>query len=115
VAFPGSFQVALRERSTSPGELPVRGFFSVPRLPEMTASRPGRYLATLIGVTDEVAMRYFILRYFIPVVALLLDTAAALLPLASGRAHRKGQPARAAPLAINNRTKVAVLVAQRRD
>ena len=38
---------------------------------------PVRYLATLIGTTDEVAMRYFIL-----VVALLLDPAAALLLLA---------------------------------
>ena len=38
---------------------------------------PVRYLATLIGATDEVAMRYFIL-----VVALLLDPAAVLLLLA---------------------------------
>jgi hypothetical protein len=35
-------------------------------------------LATLIGATDEVAMRYFIL-----VVALLLDPAAVLLLLAA--------------------------------
>ena len=39
---------------------------------------PVRYLATLIGTTDEVAMRYFIL-----VVALLLDPAAVLLLLAA--------------------------------
>jgi hypothetical protein len=39
---------------------------------------PVRYLATLIGATDEVAMRYFIL-----VVALLLDPAAVLLLLAA--------------------------------
>ena len=39
---------------------------------------PARYLATLIGTTDEVAMRYFIL-----VVALLLDPAAVLLLLAA--------------------------------
>ena len=38
---------------------------------------PVRYLAALIGTTDEVAMRYFIL-----VVALLLDPAAVLLLLA---------------------------------
>jgi hypothetical protein len=38
---------------------------------------PVRYLATAIGATDEVAMRYFIL-----VVALLLDPAAVLLLLA---------------------------------
>jgi hypothetical protein len=41
-----------------------------------------RYLATLIGSTDEATMRYFIL-----VVALLLDPAAVLLLLASSRAH----------------------------
>ena len=39
---------------------------------------PVRYLAALIGTTDEVAMRYFIL-----VVALLLDPAAVLLLLAA--------------------------------
>jgi hypothetical protein len=39
---------------------------------------PVRYLATLIGTTDEVVMRYFIL-----VVALLLDPAAVLLLLAA--------------------------------
>ena len=39
---------------------------------------PVRYLTTLIGTTDEVAMRYFIL-----VVALLLDPAAVLLLLAA--------------------------------
>ena len=39
---------------------------------------PVRYLATLIGTTDEVAMHYFIL-----VVALLLDPAAVLLLLAA--------------------------------
>ena len=41
---------------------------------------PARYSATLIGATDEVAMRYFIL-----VVALLLDPAAVLLLLAHSR------------------------------
>jgi hypothetical protein len=35
---------------------------------------PVRYLATLLGTTDEVAMRHFIL-----VVALLLDPAASLV------------------------------------
>ena len=39
---------------------------------------PVRYLAALIGATDEIAMRYFIL-----VVALLLDPAAVLLLLAA--------------------------------
>jgi len=43
---------------------------------------PVRYLATLIGATHEQTMRYFIL-----VVALLLDPAAVLLLLASNRAH----------------------------
>ncbi|HEY2229779.1 MAG TPA: hypothetical protein VGI22_18980 [Xanthobacteraceae bacterium] len=41
---------------------------------------PVRYLATLIGSTDEATMRYFIL-----VVALLLDPAAVLLLLAASR------------------------------
>ena len=41
---------------------------------------PVRYLATVIGATDEVAMRYFIL-----VVALFLDPAAVLLLLAHSR------------------------------
>jgi hypothetical protein len=41
---------------------------------------PVRYLATLIGNTDEQTMRYFIL-----VVALLLDPAAVLLLLAATR------------------------------
>ena len=39
---------------------------------------PVRYLATLLGSTDEATMRYFIL-----VVALLLDPAAVLLLLAT--------------------------------
>jgi hypothetical protein len=39
---------------------------------------PVRYLATLIGSTDEATMRYFI-----PVVAMLLDPAAVLLLLAA--------------------------------
>ena len=41
---------------------------------------PVRYLATLIGSTDEQTMRWFIL-----VVALLLDPAAVLLLLAASR------------------------------
>jgi hypothetical protein len=43
---------------------------------------PVRYLATLLGSTHEQTMRWFIL-----VVALLLDPAAVLLLLASSRAH----------------------------
>ena len=39
---------------------------------------PVRYLATLLGSTDEATMRYFIL-----IVALLLDPAAVLLLLAA--------------------------------
>ena len=39
---------------------------------------PVRYLATLLGTTDEATMRYFIL-----IVALLLDPAAVLLLLAA--------------------------------
>ncbi len=48
---------------------------------------PVRYLATLVGATEETTMRYFIL-----IVALLLDPAAVLLLLATthGRAHRWG-------------------------
>ena len=42
---------------------------------------PVKYLATLIGTTDEVVLRWFIL-----VVALLLDPAAVLLLLAATRA-----------------------------
>ena len=45
---------------------------------------PVRYLATLLGSTDETTMRYFIL-----VVALLLDPAAVLLPLAATHRARK--------------------------
>ena len=45
---------------------------------------PVRYLATLLGSTDEATMRYFIL-----IVALLLDPAAVLLPLAA--THRGHQ------------------------
>jgi hypothetical protein len=41
---------------------------------------PVRYLATLLGQADEVALRWFIL-----IVALLLDPAAVLLLLASAR------------------------------
>jgi hypothetical protein len=41
---------------------------------------PVRYLATLLGADDEAVLRWFIL-----VVALLLDPAAVLLPLASAR------------------------------
>ena len=41
---------------------------------------PVKYLATLIGTTDEVVLRWFIL-----VVALLLDPAAVLLLLAATR------------------------------
>jgi hypothetical protein len=43
---------------------------------------PVRYLATLVGTTDEQTMRWFIL-----VVALLLDPAAVLLLLAA--THRR--------------------------
>jgi hypothetical protein len=43
---------------------------------------PVRYLATLLGSTDEQTMRYFIL-----IVALLLDPAAVLLLLAA--THRR--------------------------
>jgi hypothetical protein len=45
---------------------------------------PVRYLATLLGSTDEAAMRYFIL-----VVALLLDPAAVLLLLAATHRGRR--------------------------
>jgi len=45
---------------------------------------PVRYLATLLGSTDETTMRYFIL-----VVALLVDPAAVLLPLAATHRARK--------------------------
>ena len=45
---------------------------------------PVRYLATLLGSTDEQIMRWFIL-----VVTLLLDPAAVLLPLAA--THRGRQ------------------------
>lgn len=53
---------------------------------------PVRYLATLIGTADETAMRYFIL-----VVALLLDPAAVLLLLA---ATQRGANERPRPPAI---------------
>ena len=49
---------------------------------------PVRYLATLISSTDEATMRYFIL-----MVALLLDPAAVLLLLAA--THRQSLPRRA--------------------
>jgi hypothetical protein len=46
--------------------------------------RPVRYLATLLGSTDEQTMRWFIL-----VVALLLDPAAVLLLLAATHRGRR--------------------------
>jgi len=45
---------------------------------------PVRYLATLLGSTDEQNMRYFIL-----IVALLLDLAALLLLLAATHGRRR--------------------------
>jgi hypothetical protein len=46
---------------------------------------PVRYLATLIGTTDEATMRWFILA-----VALLLDPAAVMLLLAAARSPMRG-------------------------
>ena len=51
---------------------------------DVTVSRLVRYLATLLGSTDEQTMRYFIL-----IVAQLLDPAAVLLLLAA--THRGRQ------------------------
>jgi hypothetical protein len=62
--------------------LGVYGFLSRAHKAVEADLGPVRYLATLIGTADETAMRYFIL-----VVALLLDPAAVLLLLAA--THRR--------------------------
>jgi hypothetical protein len=66
-------------RSRSPHRGPAQGGRSRPR----ADLGPVRYLATLLGADSETALRWFVL-----VVALLLDPSAVLLRLAASSARR---------------------------